>query len=127
MSHKLFDVGHVLHAMKHFLPSQTPIKDFIHHNTLHAYQHMKFYDGIFKAEKVFGYQVTLELRDFRKLHATGRINDEILERQIIEKKGQNELQHWKHNLITKDYDTHNEPKINLLRCKWKKNFGRRSF
>lgn len=51
MSHKLFDVGHVLHEMKHFLPSQTPIKDFIHHNTLHAYQHMKFYDGILKRKR----------------------------------------------------------------------------
>ena len=86
MSHKLFDVGHVLHEMKHFLPSQTPIKDFIHHNTLHAYQHMKFYDGIFKAEKVFGYQVTLVLRDFRKLYATGEsvmryLKDRLLKRR----------------------------------------------
>lgn len=74
----MFDVDHALHNMKHFLPSQTPIKDFIHHNTLHAYQHMKFYDVIFKAEKVFCYQVTLELKDLRKLHSIGRINDEIL-------------------------------------------------
>ena len=62
-----FDEYHVLHELKHFLPSQTPLKDFIHHNSLHAFQGMKFYDGIFKASKIFGYQVTLELKDFRKL------------------------------------------------------------
>ena len=56
-----FDEDHVLHVIKHYLPSQTPIKDFIHHNTLHAFQHEKFYDAIFKSSKIFGYQVTLEL------------------------------------------------------------------
>ena len=76
----VFDEEHVLHELKHYLPNQTPIKDFIHHNSLHAYQHMKFYDGIFKAGKIFGFQVTLELKDFRALHKNGRINDEVLEK-----------------------------------------------
>ena len=58
---EIFDEGKVLDHLKHYLPSQTPLKDFIHHNSLHAYQHMKFYDGIFTASKKFGYQVTLQL------------------------------------------------------------------
>jgi hypothetical protein len=62
-----FDEVHVLHEIKHYLPSQTPIRDFIHHNTSHAFQHEKFFDAIFKASKIFGYQVTLELADFRNL------------------------------------------------------------
>ena len=77
-----FDEDHVLHEIKHYLPSQTPIRDFIHHNTLHAFQQEKFYDAIFKASKIFGYQVTLELSDFRNLHTQGRISTVVLDRVI---------------------------------------------
>ena len=83
---KLFDEQHILHELKHYLPTQTPLKDFIHHNSLHAFQQMKFYDAIFKASKIFGYQPTLQLDEFRKLYQTGRINDAILEKIIIEQK-----------------------------------------
>ena len=79
MSHKPFDEAHVLHELKHYLPSQTPLKDFIHHNSLHAFQQMKFYDAIFKASKIFGYQVTLQLTEYRQLFKIGRINKEVLE------------------------------------------------
>jgi len=36
MNHKKFDEAHVLHELKHYLPSQTPLKDFIHHNSMHV-------------------------------------------------------------------------------------------
>ncbi|MFN5237204.1 MAG: hypothetical protein ACK5FV_08570, partial [Bacteroidota bacterium] len=44
-----FDEEHALHELSHYLPSQGALKDFIHHNSLHAYQHLKFYDAIFRA------------------------------------------------------------------------------
>ncbi|HEX8277598.1 MAG TPA: putative inorganic carbon transporter subunit DabA, partial [Segetibacter sp.] len=119
MSHKHFDEAHVLHELKHYLPSQTPLKDFIHHNSLHAFQHMKFYDAIFKASKIFGYQVTLQLTEFRELYEIGRIKDEVLERIIAEEKGQHQVEQWKKKLLHKDYDTHNAPRIGLLRALWK--------
>ena len=122
MSHKQFDEAHVLHELKHYLPSQTPLKDFIHHNSLHAFQHMKFYDAIFKASKIFGYQVTLQLSEFRQLFKIGRINKEILERIIREKKGAAQLSYWIENLLYKDYDIHNTPRIGLLRANWKNQY-----
>jgi uncharacterized protein len=120
--HVHFDEKHVLHELRHHLPSQTPIKDFIHHNTLHAYQQMKFYDGIFKAGKIFGFQVTLELEDFRRMHHTGRIKDHVVDRVIVNKKGVDDLLKWKGNLVTKKYDTHNEPRIGKLRAHWKNDY-----
>ncbi len=122
MSHTNFDETHVLHELKHYLPSQTPLKDFIHHNALHAFQQMKFYDAIFKASKIFGYQVTLQLTEFRELHKIGRINNEVLERIIADKKGIGLVKQWKENLLTKEYDTHNSARIGLLRANWKDHY-----
>lgn len=122
MSKTHFDEEHVLHELKHFLPSQTPIKDFIHHNSLHAYQHMKFYDGIFKAGKIFGFQVTLELEDFRRLYDIGRIGKEALNKAIAERKGTENIAAWKYNLLSKDYDTHNEQRIGKLKANWKDHY-----
>jgi hypothetical protein len=42
-----FDIQKMIHDLKHFLPSQTPLKDFVHHNSLHAFQELNFYEGIF--------------------------------------------------------------------------------
>jgi uncharacterized protein YbcC (UPF0753/DUF2309 family) len=123
MSQQIFDDKKLLQELKHYLPSQTPIKDFIHHNSLHAYQHMKFYDAIFKASKIFGFQVTLELKDFRKLYKNGRIKTEVFERTIAESKGAENLDLWIDKLLFKDYDTHNEPRIGKLRDNWKSIYG----
>jgi uncharacterized protein len=114
-----FNEKHVLRELKHYLPSQTPLKDFIHHNALHAFQHLKFYDAIFKASGIFGYQVTLQLSEYRQLYAIGRIRQDILEKVITEKKGPENLLQWKENLLSKVYDTSNYPRIGALRAHWK--------
>ncbi|HUM51941.1 MAG TPA: DUF2309 domain-containing protein, partial [Chitinophagales bacterium] len=119
MENAKFDEHHILHELKHYLPSQTPLKDFIHHNSLHAFQNLKFYDAIFKASKIFGYQATLQLDEFRKLYQTGRINDAILDRIIIERKGILNLQKWKHFVLNEQYDDSTTPRIGLLRSEWK--------
>ena len=120
MKMEIFDEGKVLEHLKHYLPSQTPLKDFIHHNSLHAYQHMKFYDGIFTASKKFGYQVTLQLSEFRELYSIGRIKDDILESVITESKGAETVALWKDKLLNQPYDTCNNERIGLLRAYWKK-------
>lgn len=122
MSHTNFDEQHILQELKHYLPTQTPLKDFIHHNSLHAFQDMKFYDAIFKASKIFGYQVTLQLGEFRKLYETGRINDAVLERIIVERKGAELLNEWKQNVLFKNYNETITPRIGVLRSQWKEQY-----
>jgi uncharacterized protein YbcC (UPF0753/DUF2309 family) len=117
MANQPFNEQHVIHELKHFLPSQQALKDFIHHNTLHAFQHMKFYDAIFKASKIFGFQVHLKLEEYRELYSTGRIREDIIEKLIADKKGNTE--DWKEKLIHKNYDTINHPRIGQLRKFWK--------
>src|SRR5688572_3722948 len=112
-----FDEQHVLHELKHFLPSQQALKDFIYHNTLHGFQHMKFYDAIFKASKIFGFQVHLQLPEYRGMYKTGRIREDVLQ-MVIEKKKEN-VSEWKNRLLNKEYDTINRPRIGQLRKLWK--------
>lgn len=117
MNQNKFDVTDAVHEIKHFLPSQQALKDFIHHNSLHAFQHMKFYDAIFKASKIFGFQVHLQLSEFRQLYKTGRIREDILQKIIAAKKSN--VQEWKEKLLHTTYDTINHPRIGQLRKYWK--------
>lgn len=116
MNHS-FEEEHILHELKHYLPSQQALKDFIHHNSLHAFQHMKFYDAIFKASRIFGFQVHLQLAEYRAMYKTGRIREDILEQVIKRKKG--DIASWKDRLLNKEYDTSNYPRIGQLRKLWK--------
>lgn len=114
-----FSEEHVLHELRHYLPSQTPLKDFIHHNTLHAFQQSRFYDAIFLASKVFGYQVTLTLAEFRQLYIINRIRPEILERVVTDHKGTDSLNLWLNKLLRQEYRNHKRPRVGRLRAHWK--------
>jgi uncharacterized protein len=114
-----FDEKHVLKELKHLLPAQQALKDFIHHNSLHAFQHMKFYDAIFKASAIFGFQVHLQLPEYRELYETGRIRKDVLQMIIAGKKGNMVAAEWKEKLISEEYNTINHPRIGQLRKYWK--------
>ncbi|WP_310380181.1 DUF2309 domain-containing protein [Flavobacterium sp.] len=122
MSTTRFDVKHILHELKHYLPTQTPLKDFIHHNSLHAFQYMKFYDAIFKSSKIFGHQATMPLSDYRKLYEIGRIRTEIVEKSITNRKPNDTIEVWKTNLLSKEYNDHIDHRIGKLRNNWKQNY-----
>ncbi len=114
-----FDLKHVLHELRHYLPSQTPLKDFIHHNSLHAFQEMPFYEAIFTASSIFGYQVTFNVHEYRRLHQIGRIRAEILDRVIRERHGERHLETWKERALHKSYKHDYEPRVGRLREAWK--------
>jgi uncharacterized protein YbcC (UPF0753/DUF2309 family) len=115
-----FDEQHLLHALKHYLPTQGPLKDFVHHNTLHAFQDMKFYDAIFKASAIFGYQTTFSLNEYRGLYTINRITPEILARTIRERKGDRDFEEWHWKALHKVYDWAVEPRVGQLRSEWKR-------
>lgn len=117
-----FDEPHLLHALKHYLPTQGPLKDFVHHNTLHAFQDMKFYDAIYKASAIFGYQTTLTLTEYRDLYAIRRITPKIVANVIRQRKGDEDFDVWHTKALYKEYDWTPEPRIGRLRTEWRKRY-----
>ena len=115
-----FNEEHVIHKLKHYLPAQAPLKDFIHHNTLHSFQELPFFEATQKAAEIFGYKVSLSLNEFRKLFAFKKISEDILDNLLIQKYGSENLLEWKDRLTLKEYDTSKKPRIGRLRAYWKK-------
>lgn len=122
-THKVFHVEHVLHELKHYLPAQAPLMDFVHHNTLHAFQHLPFHEALRKAQTTLGYQVYLSIDQFRELYHAKRINDDILNNVIEKKKGAKKTTQWKYKLLHQELDGLPNPRIGALRGQWKKVFN----
>lgn len=64
---------HVIDHAAHLLPAQGPITVFIHHNTLHAFQHIPFEEAIEQGATVFGCEPYLTEDRYRDALARGRI------------------------------------------------------
>ena len=77
-----FDVEAALDRVAHWLPTQGPIKDFIHHNTLHAFQSMKFHEASSAAARLYGARVGMPARFYLEAYRDGRISDAALERAL---------------------------------------------
>ena len=68
-----FDLDDAIERIAHWLPIQGPIKDFIHHNTLHVVQDKPFHQGVAIAAKVFGARSYLPIAEYQALYQQGRI------------------------------------------------------
>ena len=64
---------HSWEEMLHYIPSQGPIKDFIHHNTLHAFQSEPFDQAVLRASRLLGARSRLSADEFSEALADGRI------------------------------------------------------
>jgi uncharacterized protein YbcC (UPF0753/DUF2309 family) len=64
---------HAVDHAAHLLPAQGPITVFIHHNTLHAFEHMPFHEGICAGARLFGCEPYLTEDRYRDALRRGRI------------------------------------------------------
>ena len=123
VNHKsVFDEHHTLHDLKHYLPAQAALKDFIHHNTLHAFQKKKFFEGTREASQIFGYRVSLAVHEYRQFYLEGKIRKDVLEKIVSAKNGPDQLKDWLFKLLEKKYEAPALPRIGALRSNWKRVF-----
>ena len=64
---------HAINHAAHFLPAQGPIGVFIHHNTLHAFQHLPFERAVVEAAQLFHTEAFLSEAQYQNELRRGRI------------------------------------------------------
>ena len=76
---RLESVRHWFDEAAHFLPTQGPIKVFVHHNTLHALEDLGFDEGVVRGRKIFGCEPYWTERQYHEAMSQGRIRTEDIE------------------------------------------------
>ncbi len=70
---------HLIDHLAHFLPAQGPIGVFIHHNTLHAFQHKPFEEAVVEAARMFGNEPYWPEAKYREAFEQKRIRVEDID------------------------------------------------
>ena len=80
-------LGDVIDRLAHLLPAQGPISIFIHHNTLHAFEHLPFEEAVEQAARQLGREPFLAESRYRDKLASGRIRARDVEALLVEQLG----------------------------------------
>ncbi len=115
-------IAHCLHELKHYLPAQAPLKDFVHHNTLHAFQDRKFHKALLDAYEIFGFKGYLTLGEYRQLNKSGELDQRILSELISKNFPNAEPKGVMDRMLNGKFPTSNHPRIGRLRSNWKRSY-----
>lgn len=116
----VFDEAETVQELRKYLPDQSPLKDFIFLNPLSAFQKFDFHYGLHKASEMFGYKVYLSLKKFRELYDEKRIREDVLDRIIVQRKGEAFLDFWKKKLLYYKFPSFHPARIGGIRSNWKR-------
>jgi uncharacterized protein len=114
-------MGDILHELRHFLPAQAPLKDFVHHNTLHAFQQLPFFQALKQANSQFGYQGFLSLEEYRQLYREGKIKGVIIKKVLEEHFGK-AANDWLVKLLDESVESYSDPKVGQFRAHWRSGY-----
>jgi uncharacterized protein YbcC (UPF0753/DUF2309 family) len=75
---------HIVEEVGHYLPTQGPVKTFVHHNTLHHFEEQHFFDAVDSAASIYGAQTALPESSYQGFLKQGRIAQSDINRALIE-------------------------------------------
>jgi uncharacterized protein YbcC (UPF0753/DUF2309 family) len=105
-----FNLDASIDHISHWLPTQGPIKDFIHHNTLHSVQHFPFHEGVALAARIYGARSYLPLADYQKRYRQGRIADAAISWAIEQSAAEiQDVDKFRESLFIEDDRSHYPP------------------
>jgi uncharacterized protein YbcC (UPF0753/DUF2309 family) len=81
-SHTNENIHSLLESVAHLLPTQGPIDVFIHHNTLHAFEHLSFEEAVKEAARVYGAEAFLPEQRYLDEFRAGRITERDLDQAL---------------------------------------------
>lgn len=67
-------IERILLRVSRWLPHQGPLKDFVHHNTLHAFQSFPFFEGCLRASRLYGSWTFFPLSIYTELFEQQKIS-----------------------------------------------------
>jgi len=73
----------IVDEVAHLLPQQAPIHTFVHHNTLHAFEHLPFEQAVIEGAKLYGTQPFLSEDAFAAHIQRGRILPSDLDAVVV--------------------------------------------
>lgn len=119
-----FDEAMSISLIRHYLPQQAALKDFIHHNTLHAFQDKKFHDALYYASQMLGYKTYISIDEYREFYFNGKIKKEILEKILSDKfldeyNKSNRYFDFKDKLLQNTFSEKITSNVGKLRSFWK--------
>lgn len=78
-------LAHAIDHARHLLPAQGPIGEFVHHNTLHAYQHLPFHEALRRAAEDCDAEVYWSEDKFRAALRMGEFGPPNIEAALDER------------------------------------------
>ncbi len=119
-----FDLHKVVSRISHWLPSQGPLKDFIHHNTLHAFQDRPFHQGLEAASQLLGTHNYLPLQTYLDWFEAGKISQAAFEKIVSDHSSSpKEKMHLSQQLLQSGTDKASLIHRPRMRSHWKKTLG----
>ncbi len=81
-------IAHAVAHATHLLPSQGPISVFVHHNTLHAFEHLTFEQAVVAGGRLYQCEPYLSEDRYRTEFSNGRIRIEDLQEVLLDDLGE---------------------------------------
>lgn len=123
-------IAQCISQVARWVPHQGPLKDFIHHNPLHAFQNYPFREACLRASRLYGSWTFLPLSVYREFHSNGKIDARAIESTVRDStlpiarllRSEHSPEQWPEQLLSDRWGQYRPPPTIIesgLRSRWR--------